>query len=47
MLWNNSHEEIFENILQLMRFGVYFEKILTKKCLFSYRKYYINYSCTK
>ena len=22
LLWSNSHEEIFENILRLMRFGV-------------------------
>ena len=25
LLWGISHEEIFENILRLMRFGVYFE----------------------
>ena len=46
MLWGNSHEEIFENILRLMLFGVYFERILNKKWLFSCRNNYINYSCT-
>ena len=46
LLWGHSHEEIFENILRLMRFGVYFERILNKKCLFSCRNNYINYSCT-
>ena len=45
LLWGNSHEEIFENILRLMRFGVYFERILNKKWLFSCRNNYINYSC--
>ena len=25
LLWGISHEEIFENMLRLMRFGVYFE----------------------
>ena len=30
-IWGNSNEEIFENILRLMRFGVYFEGILNKK----------------
>ena len=25
VIWGISHEEIFENILRLMRFGVYFE----------------------
>ena len=32
-----THEEIFENMLRLMRFGVYFERILKIKWLFSYR----------
>ena len=31
------HEEIFENVLRLLRFGVYFERILKIKWLFSYR----------
>ena len=35
--------EIFENMLQLKRFGLYFERILK---LFSCRNTYINYSCT-
>ena len=34
----NSHKEIFENILRLMRFGVYFERILDIKWLFSCKK---------
>ena len=46
LLWGNSHKEIFAHILRLMRFGVYFEKILNKKWLFSCRNNYINYSCT-
>ena len=25
LLWGISHEELFENMLRLMRFGVYFE----------------------
>ena len=29
LLWGISHEEIFENMLQLMRFGVYFETKMT------------------
>ena len=29
--------EIFENMLQLKRFGLYFEGILNKKLLLSYR----------
>ena len=29
----DSHEEIFENILRLMRFGVYFERILNNKMI--------------
>ena len=32
-----AHEEIFENMLRLMHFGVYFERILDIKWLFSYR----------
>ena len=31
MLWGISHEEIFENMLRWMRFGVYFE---TKMAIF-------------
>ena len=31
MLWGISREEIFENMLRLMRFGVYFE---TKMAIF-------------
>ena len=31
LLWCNSHKEIFGNILRLMRFSVYFERILNKK----------------
>ena len=27
LLWGSSYEEIFENILRLMRFGAYFERI--------------------
>ena len=30
LLWGSSHEEIFENILRLMRFRVYFERMLNK-----------------
>ena len=37
----NSHKEIFENILRLMRFGVYFERILNIKWLFSCKNKYI------
>ena len=32
--WGNSHEEIFEDILRFMRFGVYFERILNVKSYF-------------
>ena len=46
LLWGSSHEEIFENILRLMRFGVYFERILNRKWLSSCRNNYINYTCT-
>ena len=31
LLWGISYEEIFENMLRLMRFGIYFE---TKKAIF-------------
>ena len=37
LLCGNFREEIFENILRLMRFGVYFEIILSRKWLFSCR----------
>ena len=37
LLWGNSHKEIIENILRMMRFGLYFEIILNKKRLFSCR----------
>ena len=39
-----AHEEIFENMLQLKHFGLYCERILSKKWLLSYRKNDI--SCT-
>ena len=35
--------EIFENMLQLKRFGLYFEGILTRKWLLSYRNNDISY----
>ena len=35
--------EIFENMLQLKRFGLYFERILNSKWLLSYRNNYIGY----
>ena len=35
--------EIFENMLQLKRFGLYFERILNSKWLLSYRNNDINY----
>ena len=35
-----AHEEIFENMLRLVRFGVYFEKILKIKWLFLHRNNY-------
>ena len=41
LLWGNSHEEIFLNILRLMRFGVYFKRIFYIKKLFSCRNNYI------
>ena len=35
--------EIFENMLQLKRLGLYFERILNSKWLLSYRNNDINY----
>ena len=35
--------EIFENMLQLKGFGLYFEGIMNSKWLLSYRKNYISY----
>ena len=35
--------EIFENMLQLKRFGLYFERILNRKWLLSYRNNDISY----
>ena len=35
--------EIFENMLQLKRFGSYFEGIMNRKCLLSYRNNDISY----
>ena len=35
MLLSITHKEIFENMLRLMRVGVYFEKIRKRKWLFS------------
>ena len=35
--------KIFENMLQLKRFGLYFERILNSKCLLSYRNNDISY----
>ena len=40
MLWGITHGEIFEKILRLMRFDVYFERILKIEWLFSYRNNY-------
>ena len=37
VLRNLAPENVLENMLQLMRFSVYFERILKKKLLFSYR----------
>ena len=37
MLWGISHEEIFENMLRLMRFGVYFESFENKKAIFIWK----------
>ena len=38
-----AHGEIFENMLQLKRFVLYFEGILNKKWLLSHRNNYISY----
>ena len=35
--------EIFGNMLQLKRFGLYFERIMNRKLLLSYRNNYISY----
>ena len=35
--------EIFENMLPLKRFGLYFDGILNRKCLLSYRNSDISY----
>ena len=40
MLLGITHGELFENMLRLMCFGVYFERILQIKWLFSYRNNY-------
>ena len=40
LLLGITHGEIFENMLRLMRFGVYFEKNLKIRWLFSYRNNY-------
>ena len=40
MLCGISHEENFKNMLRLMRFGIYFERILKIKELFSYGNNY-------
>ena len=40
LLWVITHAEIFENMLRLMSFGVYFERILKIKWLFSYQNSY-------
>ena len=39
--------EIFENLLELKRFGLYFEGILCRKWLLSYRNNYISYRDAK
>ena len=36
-MWYLAAGEIFENMLQLKRFGLNFERILNKKWLHSYR----------
>ena len=38
---------IFENILQLKRFGLYFERIMIRKWLLSYRNNDISYRDAK
>ena len=40
LLLSITHRETFENMLRLMCFGVYFERILKIKWLFSYRNNY-------
>ena len=40
LLWGITHGENFENLLRLMLFGVYFERILKVKWLFSYKNNY-------
>ena len=42
-MWHLAPGEIFENILQLKRFGLYFEGILNGKWLLSYRNSDISY----
>ena len=39
--------EIFENMLQMKRFGIYFEEIMKRKWLLSYRNNYISYRDAK
>ena len=44
LLWGISREEIFENLLRLMRFGVYFETkmaIFIKKIIIVYLHSYV------
>ena len=38
-----ANNEIFENMLQLKRFGIYFEGIMNRKGLLSYRINDISY----
>ena len=38
-MWYLAPGEMFENMLQLKRFGLNFERILKGKWLFSYRKW--------
>ena len=40
-------DEIFENMLQLKRFGLYFERNLNRKWLLSYRNSDISYRDAK
>ena len=42
-MWYFAPGEIFENILQLKRFGLNFERILNRKWLLSYRNGDISY----
>ena len=42
-MWYLATVEIFENMLQLMRFGLNFERILNKKWLLSHRNDDISY----